>query len=97
MLTTQLRELEKDGFIVRKIFAEIPPRVEYSITENVKTIFPLLQSIQDWGKSQQSKKSMLNIYTFTLALGVIINYLLKLISLKFSIIILLFLFRFQIM
>jgi len=97
MLTTQLRELEKDGFIVRKIFAEIPPRVEYSITENVKTIFPLLQSIQDWGKSKQSKKSMLNIYTFTLALGVIINYLLKLISLKFSIIILLFLFRFQIM
>lgn len=55
MLTSQLRELEEDGFIIRKIFAEIPPRVEYSISDNGETIFPLLQSIQEWGKSQQEK------------------------------------------
>jgi DNA-binding HxlR family transcriptional regulator len=58
MLTSQLRELEEDGFIVRKIFAEIPPRVEYSISKNGETIFPLLQSIQDWGKSQQEKNKI---------------------------------------
>lgn len=52
MLTTQLRELENDGFIERKIFAEIPPRVEYSISINGETIFPMLISIEEWGKSQ---------------------------------------------
>ncbi len=52
MLTTQLRELEADGFIERKIFAEIPPRVEYSITKSGETIFPLLDAIQQWGKEQ---------------------------------------------
>lgn len=53
MLTTQLRELEDDGFIERKIFAEIPPRVEYYISENGQTIFPMLEFIEKWGKSQQ--------------------------------------------
>lgn len=53
MLTSQLRELEGDGFIERKIYAEIPPRVEYSISKNGETIFPLLDSIEEWGKGQQ--------------------------------------------
>lgn len=53
MLTSQLRELEADGFISRTIFAEIPPRVEYTITENGETIFPLLQSIAEWGQKQK--------------------------------------------
>ena len=52
MLTSQLRELEKDGFIERKIYAEIPPRVEYSISPNGETIFPLLEIIEQWGKNQ---------------------------------------------
>ena len=52
MLTSQLRELEEDGFIVRKIYAEIPPRVEYSISQNGETIFPLLEIIEEWGKNQ---------------------------------------------
>lgn len=55
MLTSQLRELERDGFIERKIFAEIPPRVEYYITDNGKTIFPLLDAIGDWGEEQLQK------------------------------------------
>lgn len=54
MLTSQLRELEEDGFIERKIFAEIPPRVEYSITKSGETIFPLLDAIQKWGKEQMN-------------------------------------------
>lgn len=54
MLTAQLRELEQDGFIVRKVFAEVPPRVEYSISANGETIFPLLEAIAIWGRSQQN-------------------------------------------
>ena len=51
MLTKQLRELEKDGIIKRKIFAEIPPRVEYSITPKGETLFPIIKSMVSWGTS----------------------------------------------
>lgn len=49
MLTQQLRELEEDGLIERKIFAEIPPRVEYYITEYGKTLLPVIDAMSDWG------------------------------------------------
>ncbi len=57
MLTAQLRELEHDNLINRKVFAEVPPRVEYSISKNGESLFPLLEAIENWGLSQQ-KKSM---------------------------------------
>ncbi|MFN3852620.1 MAG: winged helix-turn-helix transcriptional regulator [Spirosomataceae bacterium] len=50
MLTSQLRELEEDGIITRKIYAEIPPRVEYTLTEFGLTLSPIIQSMADWGK-----------------------------------------------
>lgn len=49
MLTLQLRELENDGLIGRTIFPEVPPRVEYSMTESAKKLFPILQSLESWG------------------------------------------------
>ena len=55
MLTRQLRELEQDGFLDRKIFAEIPPRVEYSITELGQSLFPIIGSMRDWGKEHMDK------------------------------------------
>jgi DNA-binding HxlR family transcriptional regulator len=49
MLTKQLRELEEDGVIRRKVFPEVPPRVEYSITDFGKTLIPILQALCAWG------------------------------------------------
>ncbi len=50
MLTRQLRELEQDGFLDRKIYAEIPPRVEYSITELGNSLFPIIGTMRAWGE-----------------------------------------------
>jgi DNA-binding HxlR family transcriptional regulator len=49
-LTNQLRELEADGVIDRVIFPEIPPRVEYSITDFGKTLLPIIDSMHEWAK-----------------------------------------------
>jgi len=50
MLTKQLRELESDGILERVIYPEIPPRVEYFITEKGKSLFPIIREMSDWGK-----------------------------------------------
>ncbi|MCF0048535.1 helix-turn-helix transcriptional regulator [Dyadobacter sp. LJ53] len=48
MLTTQLRELERDGIICRKAYAESPPRVEYKLTELGKTLIDVIGVMSDW-------------------------------------------------
>jgi len=50
MLTKQLRELESAGFVHREVYKEIPPKVEYSLTEMGIAFLPLLKEIRDWGE-----------------------------------------------
>jgi DNA-binding HxlR family transcriptional regulator len=50
MLTQQLRELERDKLVNRKVYAEVPPRVEYSLTELGRTLEPTLRQLCEWGK-----------------------------------------------
>jgi DNA-binding HxlR family transcriptional regulator len=49
MLTRQLRELETDGIVARKVYAQVPPKVEYSLTKFGLTLKPLLHDMQRWG------------------------------------------------
>ncbi len=50
MLTKQLRELEKDNFIHREVYKEVPPKVEYSLTPTGKDFFPIIEQMNHWGK-----------------------------------------------
>jgi len=50
MLTLQLRELEADGIVKRTVYAQVPPRVDYELTEAGRTIIPILVSMRDWGE-----------------------------------------------
>jgi len=49
MLTKQLRELEADNLIARKVYPEVPPKVEYSMTEYGMTLAPVIHALQAWG------------------------------------------------
>lgn len=49
MLTNQLRELEADGLVARRIYAEVPPRVEYSLTALGATLRPIITALKEWG------------------------------------------------
>ena len=50
-LTNQLRELENDGLISRKVYAEVPPKVEYSATELGQSLRPVLDALADWSEN----------------------------------------------
>ena len=55
MLVTQLRELEEDKILERIIYAEIPPRVEYKITEYGLSLMPVISVLQEWGLEDLKK------------------------------------------
>jgi DNA-binding HxlR family transcriptional regulator len=51
MLTAQLRELEADGLIHRKVYTQVPPKVEYTLTAFGDTLVPVILAMTDWGNS----------------------------------------------
>jgi DNA-binding HxlR family transcriptional regulator len=55
MLTQHLRELERDGIVHRKVFAEVPPRVEYSLTRHGESLKPILKLMSAWGNRHRSR------------------------------------------
>lgn len=56
MLTLQLRELEEDGVVHREVYHQIPPKVEYSLTEFGKTLTPIIKLMKDWGEVYKIKQ-----------------------------------------
>ncbi len=51
MLTNQLRELEADGLVHREVYAQVPPKVEYSLTARGRSLEPVIRALKDWGEA----------------------------------------------
>ncbi len=56
MLTLQLRELEMDGIIVRHVYPQVPPKVEYELTPFGQTLAPVLISLREWGEAYEARQ-----------------------------------------
>ncbi|MGP9042874.1 winged helix-turn-helix transcriptional regulator [Cytobacillus kochii] len=60
ILTRQLRELEEDNLVHREVYKVVPPKVEYSLTEQGRKFIPILEAMQTWGKDLLNKKIEMN-------------------------------------
>lgn len=54
VLTSNLRDMEEAGLVVRRIYPEVPPRVEYSLTEEGKSLKPVIEAMRTWGEQYQA-------------------------------------------
>ena len=57
VLTAQLRDMEEKGLVNRKVYAEVPPRVEYSLTDLGRSLKPILDAMWDWGEGYKAQNS----------------------------------------
>lgn len=55
VLTSNLRQMEDDGLIHRKVYAEVPPRVEYSLTDTGQSLKPVIDAMWDWGEGYKAQ------------------------------------------
>lgn len=55
VLTSQLRQMEASGLLTRKVYAEVPPRVEYTLTELGYSLQPVLEVMRDWGEAYKKR------------------------------------------
>ncbi len=55
MLVATLRTLETDGFVAREVFAEVPPRVEYALTDRAHSLFPIINQLIQWAKDHMDE------------------------------------------
>jgi DNA-binding HxlR family transcriptional regulator len=56
VLTAQLRDMERNGLLSRKVYAEVPPRVEYTLTDLGYSLKPILDAMRDWGEAYKAKQ-----------------------------------------
>lgn len=57
VLTANLRSMEEDGLLTRRVYAEVPPRVEYTLTETGMSLRPVLDAMQTWGEGYKEKRA----------------------------------------
>ncbi len=57
VLTSQLRQMEESGLLIRTVFPEVPPRVEYTLTELGHSLKPVLDAMQHWGEEYKTKNA----------------------------------------
>ena len=62
VLTAQLRDMEEKGLVSRRVYAEVPPRVEYSLTELGRSLKPILEAMWTWGEGYQAKNKSSGLY-----------------------------------
>ena len=74
MLTQQLRELEQDGIVHRKVYNQVPPKVEYSLTEEGKSLREILVAMSVWGEERIENKSLREEVTLLHTHGGYLNY-----------------------
>lgn len=55
VLTSNLRSMEEDGLLTREVFAEVPPRVEYTLTEKGRSLGPVIEAMEAWGKQNMEE------------------------------------------
>lgn len=55
VLTSNLRDMEEQGLLTRKVYPEVPPRVEYTLTELGRSLSPILDAMKDWGENYQQQ------------------------------------------
>ena len=55
VLTAQLREMEQNGLLIRTVYPEVPPRVEYALTELGRSLKPILDALYSWGEEYKAK------------------------------------------
>lgn len=55
MLTDSLRSMEQDGIVIRRVYPEVPPRVEYSLSELGESMRPIIQALEQWGTDYKAQ------------------------------------------
>ena len=76
VLTNNLRDMEKSGLVHREVFAEVPPRVEYSLTETGWSLNPILDSMVQWGNNYrniQKEQNILQLFSFSISISCNLN------------------------